>query len=124
MPINIEEKIGAVAIGTIVRPGFYATGRDRYEIIIHKKGSNLLPHKKYIRNPINIYIGNTLYEAGVHETRKGVVWISSVLYKEGRIVTRLIDALAQIGLRLKDKVIIKKNEDGTFLLEPYNDDTT
>ncbi|OGP70694.1 MAG: hypothetical protein A2Y80_03390 [Deltaproteobacteria bacterium RBG_13_58_19] len=125
---DIEEKIGAVAIGTIVRPGFYATGRDRYEISIHKKGSNLLPHEKYIRNPINIYIGNTLYEAGVHETGAGVVWISSVLYKkeEGRIVmgARLIDALAQIGLRWKDKVIIKKNEDGTFLLEPYNDDTT
>ena len=69
--------------------------------------------------PIDIRIGDFIYEAGVHEKRKGVVWISSVLYKKEprREKERLVDTLAEINIKKGDKIIIKSNEEGIYLLE-------
>jgi len=67
--------------------------------------------------PILIKIGNIRYEAGVHETQKGVVWISSVLKGPRRDKARLVDSLADIDIRVGDAIRIKTNTDGTFLLQ-------
>lgn len=109
----------AVIIGSVTSQGVTADGKDICELIISKKSSNRLPHKKRQRIPIKIIIGNTLYEAGVHETEKGIVWISSVLYEEGskRGKVRLVDALAKIKVKRGDKIRIKSNEEGIFVLE-------
>jgi len=122
---NYEEVSGTIIIGTITSQGFYKDGKDICEIYISKKSPHMLPHEKWQTKPINMTIGDIIYEAGVHETSAGVVWISSVLHKKekgGRgAKARLVDALLGIGLRRGDRVKIKKNEDGTFILEPYND---
>lgn len=112
---NILSKEGeAMIIGAVTSPG-----KDICELIIYKESSNRLPHEYRQKKPIEIIIGNTLYEAGVHETQKGVVWISSVLYEKGsrREKVRLVDALAKIKVKKRDKVRIKLNEEGIFLLE-------
>lgn len=123
---NVEEESGAMILGTITRQGV-SGGKDICELYIRKNSSHRLPHVYRQRKPIDMIIGNILYEAGVHETIEGVVWISSVLYKKDKggrgEKAMLVDALAEIGLRRGNKVIIKKNEDGTFLLEPNNDNT-
>ena len=105
--------------GTIVRPGKYADGKDRCEIQISAASSKNLPHKYRLKKPILMKIGNIYYEAGVHETQKGVVWISAVLFKKGprREHARLVDALEDIDLRAGDAIRIKANSDGTFLLQ-------
>jgi hypothetical protein len=109
---------GFVIIGTITQQGVYADNKDICELYISKDSSDKLPHKHGIKMPIYINIGCTAYEAGVHETKEGVVWISSVLYKTGprREKARLVDVLASIGLRKGDKINIKKNDDGTFFV--------
>jgi hypothetical protein len=103
--------------GTITRQGIYKTdNEDICEIYICKKDSDKLPHRQGIKSLINLFIGNAMYQSGVHETAEGMVWISSVLYKQGNIKenARLVDALAQIGLKKGDKAKIKSNKDGTF----------
>jgi hypothetical protein len=107
--------------GTAVSQGKYADGKDICEIYIHKKNSDALPHKYGNKELISLDIGNITYEDGVHETQKGVVWISSVLYKKGprKEKARLVDALEIIGLKKGDRIRIRRNIDGTFSLEPY-----
>lgn len=116
----MEKENRDLIIGTIVNPS-----KNMYEITISKRSSHMLPHTYGEKQPIHIIIGNILYEAGVHETEKGLVWISSVLDKEEKGVRgegpRLIGVLTDIGLKKGDKVIIKKNEDGNYLLMRYND---
>jgi hypothetical protein len=108
-------------IGTVTRQGFYADGMDICEIYISQGTAGRLPHEYKQKNPIRLAIAKLLYEAGVHETREGVVWISSVLFKTEpkRKQIRLVVALADIGLGTGDKVKIEKNLDGTFTLQPY-----
>jgi hypothetical protein len=103
-------------IGSVTRQGVYADGKDICELRISKDSSDSLPHEHRKKKPIYINIGDTAYEAGVHETEKGVVWISSVLFKRKpkKEKARLVDALATIGLRKGDKVRIKSNDDGTY----------
>ena len=98
-------------IGTVTSQGFYADGKDICELYISKDSSDKLPHEYRKKKPININIGGTFCEAGVHETRESVVWISSVLYKKGpkRERARLVDALAEIGLGKGDKIRILNN---------------
>jgi hypothetical protein len=93
-------------IGTVTSQGVYADNKDMCELYISKESSDSLPHEHGKKESIYIAIGDILYEAGVHETQEGVVWISSVLYKRGpqKEKTRLVDALAAIGLRKGDKV--------------------
>jgi hypothetical protein len=107
-------------IGTVTRQGVHADKKDICELYISKDSSDSLPHEHGKKKLIYINIGDTAYEAGVHETEKGVVWISSVLYKREprREKARLVDALAAIGLRQGDKVRIKSNNDGTFSIVP------
>lgn len=116
---SMKEGSGSMITGTVVSQGTYADGKDICELLIGKAGSDRLPHEYGQKKPIYLTIRDIVYEAGVHETQEGVVWISSVLYKIGprREKTRLVDALAETGLKKGDKVRIKANEDGTFLLE-------
>jgi len=116
----MTENIASARItGTIVRPGKYADGKDRCELQISAASLNNLPHEYRLKKPILMKIGNICYEAGVHETKKGVVWISAVLFKKGprREHARLVDALEDIDLTAGDAIIIKVNIDGTFLLQ-------
>jgi hypothetical protein len=106
--------------GTIVKPGEYADGKARCEISISATSSDILPHKYRQKKLIFMKVGDILYEAGVHETKQGGVWISAVLFKKGRLGrehARLVDALADIGLRHRDAIRIKADTDGTFLLQ-------
>ena len=105
--------------GTVVSQGKYADGKDICEINISAASSRKLPHKYKQRKPILVKIGNIIYEAGARETRKGVVWISSVLFKNGprREQARLVDALADIDLRYRDTIRLETNNDGTYLLQ-------
>lgn len=107
-------------IGTITRQGSYEDKKDICELYISKDSSGRLPHEHRKKKPICINIGVTTYEAGVHETAEGVVWISSVLYKKEprKEKARLVDALATIGLRKGDRIRIKSNDDGTFSILP------
>jgi hypothetical protein len=102
--------------GSVTRQGPYADKKDICELYIDKDCSHYLPHEHRKKKIIIINIGTKTYEAGVHETEKGVVWISSVLYEKypKKEKVRLVDALATIGLRKGDRVQIKTNNDGTF----------
>jgi hypothetical protein len=112
-------------IGTVTRQGIYTDGNDIYEIYINQGSAHRLSHEYRRKTPLLLSIANTLYGAGVHETREGVVWISSVLFKKGpkREKVRLVDVLADIGLSTGDKVKIENNSDGTFLLQSYQSGT-
>jgi len=107
-------------LGSVTRQGVYADKKDICELYISKDSSHRLPHGHGKKKPIYINIGSTVYEAGVHETKEGVVWISSVLYKRGGRTekARLVDALAAIGLKKGDRIEIKSNNDGTFSIMP------
>ncbi len=102
--------------GTVTRQGVYADKKDICELYISKESADKLPHQHGRKTPVQIEIGNSQYEAGVHETEEGVVWISSVLYKKStrREKIRLVDALAAIGLKKGDAIRIRKNDNGTF----------
>ncbi len=102
--------------GSVTRQGIYADKKDICELYIDKDCSHYLPHEHGKKKIININIGTKTYEAGVHETKEGVVWISSVLYERNqkKVKARLVDALAAIGLRKGDSIKIKLNNDGTF----------
>ena len=104
--------------GTVTRQGFYEDKKDICELYISKESADKLPHEYRRRKPIQIKIGDTQYKAGVHETKEGVVWISSVLCKKStrREKTRLVDALAAIGLKKGDAIKIRQNDDGTFAI--------
>jgi hypothetical protein len=106
--------------GTITRQGAYADKKDICELYINKDSSDGLPHEHGKKMPIYINIGSVAYEAGVHETEAGVVWISSVLFTKGsrRDKARLVDALAALGVRKGDRIRIKSNGDGTFSVVP------
>jgi hypothetical protein len=118
---NVLTRKGKVMIkGSVTSQGGYADGKDICELYVDMASANRLPHEYGKKKPIDMIIGDSIYEAGVHETKKGVVWISSVLYKKGprREKARLVDVLAGINVKKGDKIRIKSNEDGTFLLEP------
>ena len=103
--------------GTVTTQGKYSDKKDICELYISASSSNKLPHEYGRRKPIDLRIGDVIYEAGVHETRNGVVWISSVLYKKPqREKIRLVDALAQINLKRGDRVEIELTEKGVYLL--------
>lgn len=107
-----------LAEGCITSQGIYKTdNKDICELYINKEGSGALPHEYGQKQPIPLTVGDTTYEAGVHETQEGVVWLSSVL-KRGirREKARLVDALEEIGLRKGDRIILEKNSDGIFVL--------
>ncbi|MFH0813712.1 MAG: hypothetical protein V2A69_12885 [Pseudomonadota bacterium] len=117
---NILSKEGDAMIeGTVTSQGKYVAGKDICELYISAYSSNRLPHEYGRKKPINIRIGDFIYEAGVHETQNGVVWISSVLYKKEprREKARLVDALAEINMRKGNKIRIKSIEEGIYLLE-------
>jgi hypothetical protein len=117
---NIFSKEGdAMVIGTVTSQGVYADGKDICELYISAASSNRLPHEYGKKKPIDILIGDFIYEAAVCETKKGVVWVSSVLYEKGPRTgqPRLVDALAKIKVKKGDKVRIKLNEEGIFVLE-------
>jgi len=104
--------------GCITSQGIYKTdNKDICELYINKDGADALPHECGKKEPVSLVIGETTYEAGVHETQEGVVWVSSVLKKRaGREKARLVDALEEIGLRRGDKITLKKDADGLFIL--------
>lgn len=112
--------MGIMILATVTRQGVYADKKDICELYISKDSSHRLPHEHGKKRPIYINVGSTAYEAGVHETKEGVVWISSVLYKRGarREKARLVDILAAIGFKKGDRIEIKSNNDGTFPIEP------
>lgn len=118
-PNTSSKERDTIIEGTVTSQGKYADGKDICELYISADSSDRLPHEYGKRKPINIRIGDFIYEAGVHETREGVVWISSVLYKEGprREKARLVDALAKIKVKKGDKVRIKLNQESIFVLE-------
>ncbi len=103
-------------IGTITSQGVYADNKDICELYISKDDSDKLPHEHGKKKHICINIGGIAYEAGVHETKEGVVWISSVLYKvsQRKEKARLVDALIVIGLMKGNKVKLISNDDGTY----------
>ncbi len=105
--------------GTVTSQGKYANGKDICELYISADSSDRLPHEYGKRKPIDIRIGDFIYEAGVRETQNGVVWLSSVLFKKGprREKARLFDALAKINMKSGDKIRIKSNEEGIYLIE-------
>ena len=105
--------------GTVTRQGIYEDKRDICELYISKESADKLPHQHGRKKLISLSIGSTQYEAGVHETKEGVVWISSVLYKKStrREKVRLVDALATIGLRTRDAIRIRRHDDGTYTVE-------
>jgi hypothetical protein len=102
-----------------VSQGKYADGKEICEITVYKACSDRLPHEHGKKMPITIYIGKTLYEAGVHETEQGVVWISSVLHAKGSRTkkVRLVDALVDIGSRKGDRIKITDSNDGILSLQ-------
>jgi hypothetical protein len=106
--------------GTVTRQGVYEDKKDICELYISKESVDKLPHEHGRKKPIQIKIGSVLYEAGVHETKEGVVWISSVLYKKStrREKVRLVDALALIGLAKGDAIKITQIDNGTFSIVP------
>jgi hypothetical protein len=59
--------------GTVTSQGKYADGKNICELYISADSSDRLPHEYGKREPIDIRIGNFVYEAGVHETKNGVV---------------------------------------------------
>lgn len=105
--------------GTVTSQGKYADKKDICELYISVDSSNRLPHEYGKRKPIDLRIGDFIYEAGVHETKEGVVWMSSVLYKKelrsGK--ERLVDALAQINVKKGDRIRIEPTENGIYLLK-------
>ncbi|MEW6003564.1 MAG: hypothetical protein AB1638_13085 [Nitrospirota bacterium] len=109
----------AMIKGTVTSQGKYADKKDICELYISADSSNRLPHKYGKRKPIDLRIGEFIYEAGVHETQNGVVWISSVLFRKelGTEKTRLVDALTEINVRKGDKIRIKSKEEGIFVFE-------
>jgi hypothetical protein len=120
---NILSKEGDAMIeGTVTSQGKHADGKDICELYISADSSDSLPHEYGKRKPIDIRIGDFIYEAGVHVTQNGVVWLSSVLFKKGprREKASLVDALAKINVKKGDKIRIKSNEDGSYSLEKYN----
>ncbi|WAC08715.1 MAG: hypothetical protein OS130_05860 [Thermodesulfobacteriota bacterium] len=116
---NIDKEEEAVISGTVTSQGVDSSKKDICEILVSKASADSLPHEYGQKKYIDMTIGNIPYEAGVHETQKGVVWISSVLYRKTprREKAKLVDALAEIGIEKGDKVTITRNEDGTFLLQ-------
>ncbi|MCD6340008.1 MAG: hypothetical protein J7M29_11590 [Verrucomicrobia bacterium] len=109
--------------GAVTRQGKYADGKDICELYISKASSNRLPHKYGKPEYVNIFIGNSIYKASIHETKKGVVWISSVLYeKDSRGRVRLVDALTEISAKKGDKIRIQLNEGGIFVLKKCSAD--
>jgi len=106
--------------GTITQQGIYKDEKDICELYICKNSSDRLPHEYRKKKSIYIDIGSTEYEAGVHETKKGVVWVSSVLYTRGarREKVRLVDVLDKIELKKGDQIRIQSNNDGTFSIVP------
>ena len=118
--LNVLSREGeAMVIGTVTRQGVHSDGKDICELYISTASSNRLPHEYGKRKPIDIRIGDFFYEAGVHETNNGVVWISSVLYKKEskKEKARLVDVLAEINVKKGDKIRIKLNEEGIYLIE-------
>lgn len=116
----LSREVEVLIKGGVTSQGVYADGKDICELYVDMASSDRLPHEYGEKKPIDMIVGDSIYEAGVHETAKGVVWISSVLYKKGprREKARLVDVLAGINIRKGDKIRIKSSEDGTFLLEP------
>ena len=117
---NTSNKEGeAMIIGTVTSQGVYADGKDIYELYISADSSDRLPHEYGKEKPIDIRIGDFIYEDSVHQTKKGIVWVSSVLFKKGsrREQVRLVDALAKINVKKRDKIRIKSSEEGIYLLE-------
>ena len=108
--------------GSVTSQGAYADGKDICELYVNMASRDRLPHEYRKNKSIDMIVGDSIYEAGVHETEKGVVWISSVLYKKEpkRKKTRLVDVLGGIKVKTGDKIRIKSNEDGSFLLEKFN----
>jgi hypothetical protein len=109
--------------GTVVSQGVYADGKDMCEIIITGGTSASLPHKHGEKRRVYLNIGNETYKAGVHETKRGIVWLSSVLFKEGlkREKKRLVDALAEVHIFKGDKVVISPDERDSFVLEIFEE---
>lgn len=115
-----NEKSKKMINGTVAIPGIYKTDNQyRCELLISKESSDMLPHEYEKKKIIEMTIGQMLYEAGVHETEKGVVWISAVLHTKGRKreKVRLVDALAEVGLQNGDKVRITINSNGSYTLQ-------
>jgi len=108
--------------GRVTTQNIYKTdNKDICELYINKDSAHALPHECGRKEPIPLAIGEITYEAGVHETKEGVVWVSSVLKKragreEEEEKARLVDVLEEIGLKKGDRVILKKNADGIFVL--------
>ena len=116
---NLKKDVEAVIKGTVTSQGVDGGNEEICEILISKVSSDKLPHEYRKKKTIHITIGDDLYEAGVHETQRGAVWISSVLYKNKprREKVKLKDALSEIGIKKGRPIIIKTNKDGTFLLQ-------
>lgn len=115
-----NQEMGRIISGTVTIPGIYKTDNQyRLELLISKGSSDMLPHEYRKKKIIKMTIGNMQYEAGVHETEKGVVWISSVLQTRGkrREKARLVDALEEIGLQNGDKISITINSEGSYTLQ-------
>jgi len=107
--------------GKVTRQGQYPDGKDWCEINISRKSADALPHEKGKKRHITLNIGDTCYNAGIHETQGGQVWVSSSLSHAGpqKVKIRLIDALEEVGLRWRDKISIKK-VGKEYYLEPIN----
>jgi len=115
---NNMTRTGRLITGSVTRQGTYADNKDICELIISKESSDKLPHSPGEEKQINLSIGDIVYEAGVHETQAGLVWISSVLFKNNpeRVKVRLVDALEKIGLAKGDKISINTSSEDIFIL--------
>lgn len=116
---SLRKEGDAMIKATVTSQGKYADEKDICELYVSADSSDRLPHEYKKRKSIDIRIGEFIYEAGVHETQNGVVWLSSVLFKKerGREKTRLVDALEEINVGKGHRVKITPAVEGTYLLE-------
>jgi hypothetical protein len=94
--------------GTIGNAGFYADCIPVMVILIAKKYANVIPSENGKRVDITIRIGNKLFRAGIRTTEKmDRLKICPNLLDERGEPVRLSDALSEIGVRVKDRVLMR-----------------
>jgi hypothetical protein len=94
--------------GTIGNAGFYADCIPVMVILIAKKHSNVLPSENGKRVDITISIENKLFRAGVRTTEKmDRLKICPNLLDEHGEPVRLADALSEIDVHVKDRVLMR-----------------
>lgn len=94
--------------GTIGNAGFYADCIPVMVILVAKKYANVIPSENGKRVEITIKIGKKLFCAGIRTTAKmDYLKICPNLLDECGDSVRLSDALNEIGVHVKDRVLMR-----------------